>query len=115
MLAARTNILTTNSHVYTLWEKDPEHNHSTIRHFDGVRHGEVHSRRLPVNLDAMQAMTEARSLAVRAWQTEIDDFCYEELEKAFPELVGQEQYRSMGSISVDWGRKLENETREVPA
>jgi len=61
-------------YVADAWEptSGPMGGHSTITTFDGVWYGQIGTRRLPADLDALPAYSDERSQAVRAWMAEED-------------------------------------------
>lgn len=73
-------------------------NHGTISTIDGAWYGRLGTERLPADLEALPAMTEQRSTAVRAWQNTRYEAAYEAILEAFPGAFGGR--RTMGSIDA---------------
>lgn len=80
------------------------HSFSTITHIDGRLHGRVGTDRLPANLDALPAMTDERSKAVRQWHTRLYELTYDLiLNSPFGQEICRNEaaaIHSMGAIDV---------------
>ena len=74
--------------------------HSTITHIEGRCYGQVGTERLPRWIDALPAMTEERSAAVRSWHALNYGRAYEAIEAAVPQAA-EPRLRDMGEITID--------------
>lgn len=92
----KTRIIGTRLDVYSAWE--PYAGHSTLTHVDGVRYGRIGTAPLPAALEALPAMSDERSRAVRAWHADEYRRAYVAIESAHPETRGAS--RDMGEIEV---------------
>ena len=99
----RTRIIGTRLDIYSAWEPStPFGGHSTITSEEtpeGVKwFGRVGTERLPKELDALPARSEARFTAVREWQRNRYRRAYELIVAAFPEAAAGRE--AMGEIEV---------------
>lgn len=89
--------------LYVAWERDAN-NHSTITYGLGSHDGcfgQIGTINIPAELDALPAMTDVRSNAVRAFRTADHDRAYAAILAAYPELAANPRARrSMGEIEV---------------
>jgi hypothetical protein len=81
---------------YSVWE--PIHggilnsDHSTITAIDSKWYGELHSRRLPLVLECLEAYSDERATCVRAWHDELSAMAHSVILHAFPHLVQTADY-----------------------
>ena len=71
----RYNIIGTTHIEYRVWEFSGhilDNNHSCITFIDGKLYGELHSRRVPADLDKLPAWTTERVKAIQAWRNGLD-------------------------------------------
>lgn len=70
-IVSRHQVYTTTLVCYDVYEPakvDTDSTHSFYQTFAGKHYGQISSRRLPADLEALPAMTEARLSAVNEWQ-----------------------------------------------
>lgn len=98
----RTQIIGTGFIFYTAWEQTKnDHSSITSEEVEGkvVWWGEIKTRRLPAELDALPAMTEERLKAVQAWRETKYQESYRLILLAFPELDPMIWKQKEGEIS----------------
>ena len=87
----RYNLIGTERLEYTVWEPAGptilDNTHSSITFIDGKLYGEVHTRRVPADLDKLPAWTHERVTAVQAWQAALKTFERSLITLAYPECI----------------------------
>src|SRR5215472_17097564 len=87
----KTPIALTPDAVYSAWEPgDLCHSHSTVTHVAGRWYGQVGSRSLPTELEALPAGSVTRIECVRAWHDEQYDEAHRLIRQAYPERAFRE-------------------------
>ena len=87
MIIQRYNIIGTTNMEHRVWEYSGhilDNNHSCITFIDGVLYGELHSRRVPADLDKLPAWTNERVQAIQAWRHGLDVWEASLIKLAYP-------------------------------
>jgi hypothetical protein len=107
-IVSQVRIAGTNVHVFSAWSKSAAglifagRGFSTVTHFGDECFGRIGTERIPAEVEALQAGSERRSIAVRSWYGERKAVAVAAIFEAFPELVeaGARVDLSMGEVEL---------------